>query len=152
MPGHAVGPSRKPLRTWCWPLSPQKTGLGQFEVGEVDRDEERLFHQLIITFVGVNPSFGRHDDAVDVLICGGIVEAGPALEDVDRVVVSAQQAVRSEAGDLLARVAFHCVGKGDLQAPPGLPYRALARRLTSTATWTPPPTALNFRDLRFREV
>jgi len=70
---------------------------GQLDVGEVDGDEERLFDQLVVTLVGVDASFGRHDNAIDILVVGGVVEAGSTLEDVDRIVVPAQQAVGPEA-------------------------------------------------------
>jgi hypothetical protein len=61
---------------------------------------------LVVTLVGIDPSFGRHDDAVDILTIGGVVEAGSALEDVERIVVPTQQAVGPAAGDLLARMTW----------------------------------------------
>ena len=57
------------------------------------------------------------------LVVGGVVEAGSAVKNVDRVVVPAQQAVGAEAGDLFARVAFDGVGEGDFQPPPGFARR-----------------------------
>jgi hypothetical protein len=54
--------------------APAGIGLGQLDVGEVDGDEKRLFDQLVVALVGIDPSFGRPDDAVDILIVGGVVE------------------------------------------------------------------------------
>jgi len=93
--------------------------LGESYFGYVDGDQERLRYSLVVALVGVDATLGGEEDAVYVAIVGGVIEAGGAAEDVDGVVVTAEQAVGTEAGDLFAGVALDAIGEGDLEAAPG---------------------------------
>ena len=49
-----------------------------------------------------------------------IVKAGRAAHHLDLILVSAEQAVRSEVKDLLSRVTRDVIGEGDLRSSPQL--------------------------------
>src|ERR1700722_16215806 len=87
--------------------------LRQSDFAHVDRYEQGFLHELIIPLIGVNSALRRDEDPADIAILRGVVETGGSAEDIDRVVVPAEQTVRPKAGDLLASVTFHAVGKGD---------------------------------------
>ena len=40
--------------------------IGERYIAHIDGDEQRLLDQLVVALVGIDASFGRHDDAVDV--------------------------------------------------------------------------------------
>jgi hypothetical protein len=77
---------------------------------------------LVVAFIGVDAALGGDEDAVHVAIVGGVIEAGGTAEDVDGVVVAAEQAVGAEAGDLLFGMAFDGAGKSNFEAAPGFAF------------------------------
>src|SRR5580704_10178644 len=94
-------------------------GLNKGDLAHVDCDQQRLFHKLVIAFVGIHPTLGRHYDALHITVVRGVVEPGGTAKNVDRVVMTAQQSIGSEAGDLFPCVALHVIWEGHLQASPG---------------------------------
>src|ERR1700733_3922570 len=87
--------------------------LRESDFAHVDRYEQGFLHELIIPLIAVNSALGGDDDPADIAVLQGVVETGRSAEDIDRIVVPAEQTVRPETGDLLASVTFHAVGKGD---------------------------------------
>ena len=81
-------------------------------------DQQGIPDRLVVALEGVDPPLGRNDDSADIAILRGVVQPRGAAENVDRVVVAAEQPVRPEAGDLRPRVALHAIGEGDLQSAP----------------------------------
>src|SRR5271165_4502899 len=90
------------------------------DLTHVDPDQERIPDRLIVAFERIDAPLRGNDDPVHVAVIGGIVQAGRAAEDVHRVVVPAEQAIRAKARDLRARVTLDAIGEGDLQAAPDL--------------------------------
>src|SRR5215471_12274190 len=88
------------------------------DLAHVDCDQQRLRDELVVALPGVAPSRGGDDDAIDVAVIGGVEQPGGPAEDVNGEVMAAQQAVRAEARDLLAGVAFYVIGKRHFQPPP----------------------------------
>ena len=88
------------------------------DLDHVDGDQQRLGDELVVTLPAVDPPLGGDDDPVYFAIVGGIVQTRCAAQDVDGVVVAAQQPVRAKARDLLAGMAFDVFGKRHLQPPP----------------------------------
>ncbi len=73
-----------------WLRAASVTRLKQGDLAHVDSNEQRLFHQLVIAFIGVHATLGGHDDAVYVAVVRRIIEAGGAAKNVHRVVVPAK--------------------------------------------------------------
>src|SRR5208337_5590947 len=74
------------------------------DLTHVDGDQQRLRDELVVTLPSVDPPLGGDDDPVYFAIVGGIVQSGCAAQDIDGVVLTAQQPVGAEARDLFARV------------------------------------------------
>jgi len=67
-----------------------ETALKKRDLVHVDGNEQRLFHKLVVTFVRVHSTLGRHNDPAYVTEVRGIVQAGGAAENIHCVVVPAQ--------------------------------------------------------------
>src|ERR1700733_4591463 len=80
------------------------TGSRQRDPSDVDRHEERFWDELVVALVGVDAPFRGEHEAIDLLIIRGVVQPGRSTQDVNGVVVTAQEPVRAKAKDLLARV------------------------------------------------
>jgi hypothetical protein len=76
----------------CGPLSllSWREWLEKGNLTHVDCNQQRLFHQLVIAFIRIHSTLGRHNDAVHVAVVRGVVQAGGAAKDVYCVVVPAQ--------------------------------------------------------------
>jgi hypothetical protein len=63
------------------------------DLAEVDFDQYRLWNELVVALVRIDPTLGWHDDAVDVSIFRGMVEACSASQDIDGVVVTTDKPI-----------------------------------------------------------
>src|ERR1700733_7618305 len=93
--------------------------LKQVDVAHVDGDEQRFLDRLIVPLPGVNAALRRDNDSVNVTVFRGVVKTGCAAQDVDRVVVPAEQPIGTKAGDLLTAGVLHVVREGHFKASPG---------------------------------
>jgi hypothetical protein len=84
-------------------------------------NQDGLPDGLEVSLVRDNSPRRRDHDSTDAAIIVSVVQPRSPPEDIDRVVVTPQEAVRSKAGNLRARVAFDAVRKRYLKSPPGLP-------------------------------
>src|SRR5277367_3760786 len=99
------------------------------DFAHVDCNQQRFLHNLIVPFVRINPALRRHDDPVDIAIFRRIVQPSCSAENVNRVVVPAQQTIRPKARYLFAAVTFHAVRKGHLESPPRFTFHLNRRNL-----------------------
>ncbi len=47
--------------------------IGERYIAHIDCDQQRLLHKLVVALIRVHPTFGRHDDAVDVAVIHGVI-------------------------------------------------------------------------------
>jgi hypothetical protein len=80
--------------------------LKEGDVTHVDGHQQRFLDQLIVINPRINAAPCRHHESAHVTVFRSIVKAGCAAQDVDRVGVPAEQAIRAKAGDPLPRVAL----------------------------------------------
>lgn len=85
---------------------------------DVDTHQQRFGHPNIIAFVGVDPSLGEKHESIDrpVVIC--VVESRGTAQNVDCVVLTSQQPLRTEARDLLPGVTLDVIGERHCEASP----------------------------------
>src|SRR5471030_3335218 len=88
------------------------------DVADVDIHQQRLGHEHIVAFVGVDASFGKELKSLDLSIVVGIIESRGAAQDIDGVIVTPKQSVRSETGDLLLGVTLDVIGKDHFEPAP----------------------------------
>src|SRR5262245_27421772 len=68
----------------------------------------------------IDAPFCWEDYPVDFTIIGGVIESRRKAKDVNIVVMTAQQPIRTKTEGLYLRVTLNCIGKCDFQAAPGL--------------------------------
>src|SRR6266702_1229099 len=93
----------------------------EVELAEVDGDEERVGYLLHRVVIGIDATLRRHLDALEGAIVSGVVGAGGTPEDVNGIVVTAHQSIRTKMRDLRPRVALDVVREGHPEAAPNLP-------------------------------
>src|SRR5277367_6951376 len=89
------------------------------DLTRIDRNQKRFFDKLVVAFVRINSAPGRYNDPVNVTILRGIVESRCSAEDIYRVVVTAQQTIRSKARNLFSCMTLYVVRESYFQTSPG---------------------------------
>jgi hypothetical protein len=89
-------------------------------VADIDVHQQGFWHEHIVAFVGVHAAFGEELQAIEVFIVIGIIESRGAAQDVDGVIVTPKQSIRSETGDLLFGVTLDVIGEDHFEPTPSL--------------------------------
>ena len=74
------------------------------KLGDINRHQQRLRHSRPLAVVRVHSTGHRHFDSLDFSVVVLVVRTAGAAEDINGVVVSSHESVRTEMGDLLATV------------------------------------------------
>src|ERR1700679_25606 len=90
------------------------------DAADVDIHQQRFRYQHIVAFVGVDPPFGKELQSIDLAISVGVVESRGTAQDVNGVVVTSQQPIRTETRNLFLGMALDAIGKNDFESPPAL--------------------------------
>ena len=88
--------------------------LGEFDLMDIDCDEQRLHYLSLFAVVGKYAAPMWHRKSVGDSIVGGVVESGSIAKNIYGVFVPSQQSIRTEIRNLIPRMADDGIGKGDL--------------------------------------
>ena len=63
-------------------------GIRESDLVKIDLDQQRLFHELVVTLIRVDSAFCRKLDSIDLSVIGGVVESWRAAKDIHLVVMT----------------------------------------------------------------
>jgi len=88
--------------------------LDEFDLMDIDRDEQRLHYLSLFAVVGKYSALMWHHKSVGGSVVGGVVESRSIAKDIHGILVPPQQSVRAKIRNLIQRVAGDGIGKGHL--------------------------------------
>jgi hypothetical protein len=88
--------------------------LVEFDLMNIDRDEQTLRYLSLFAVVGKHSALMWHHKSVCDSVVGGVVESRSIAKNIYGIFVPSQQSVRTEIRNLIPRVAGDGIGKGDL--------------------------------------
>ena len=87
--------------------------LGEFDLMDIDRDEQRLRYLSLFAVKGKDSALVWHHNSVCGSVVGGVVESGSIAKNIYGVFVPSQQSVGTEIRNLIPRMADDGIRKGD---------------------------------------
>ena len=87
--------------------------LGEFDLMDIDCDEQRLHYLSLFAVVGKYAAPMWYRKSVGDSIVGGVVESGSIAKNIYGVFVPSQQSVRTEIRNLIPRMADDGIRKAD---------------------------------------
>ena len=90
------------------------------DFAHIDVDQQRFLHKRVFDLMRIDSPFCWKDYPIDLTIIGGVIESRCKAKDVNIVVMTAQQPIRTKTEDLYLRVALNRIRECDFQATPGL--------------------------------
>ena len=88
--------------------------LVEFDLMDIDRDEQRLRYLSLFAVVGKHSALMWHHKSVCGSVVGGVVESRGIAKNIYGIFVPSQQSVMTEIRNLIPRVAGNGIGKSGL--------------------------------------
>src|ERR1700722_17696014 len=99
------------------PCAARAPGLGECDLADIDRDDERFFEGLPVGRLWEDPVPGGDHEAGYFRVVGDVVRAAGG-GDLDVVVVAPEESVCADVQRLLSAVRRQVAGPGHVQPPP----------------------------------